>query len=456
MSLNRWTCIQQYLFLVLIVASTSAAADPEYKKDTSIFFGNGILTTEEAAISNLRSLRGLLISEINDPELESQLTFDIAYNHSGLDDGQGTIRSAIEDLLEAGIQIEGLDLVQHWRAVSGIAQETSETFTDALVQIVSEGLADIAENIVLAQNPAVQEHIDKYNQLLGECKRVVVVAHSQGNLYANVANLGIEPTLADGFGIVSVANPDNMVGNGTEPYTTLYKDLVIAAVELLYNSANPNVRNYGVLEIPDPFHGHDFVENYLDTSRPAKEKIINDLVGMIEQVQDFDNIDYCGWLAFYASTNTLFREPYDKVFDEQDNVSSETWDLVWDAVSTNTLRLEFRTTLSGWQQVFQRDYRERFAYYHTGSEDELDQQTPYFWFFNDAFSSRKRYSIEIQPHDINNGIPYGYQEYRIIVDNKVIDQFAIDYDQVNWNPAKTSLPIAEELYPGSIPIIPTP
>ncbi len=68
---------------------------------------------------------------------------------------------------------------------------------DRIIEIAKE-----VDAAVVSANPSVQEHIVLYNKYLSEDKMVVLVAHSQGNLYGNIAYLGIDPQYIDGFGIV--------------------------------------------------------------------------------------------------------------------------------------------------------------------------------------------------------------------------------------------------------------
>ncbi|MDR4507492.1 MAG: hypothetical protein MRJ65_04515 [Candidatus Brocadiaceae bacterium] len=85
-------------------------------------------------------------------------------------------------------------------------------------------IANIVDAAVVSASPPVQEHIEQYNTYLGEGRKMVLVAHSQGNLYGNIAYLGIDPQYIKGFGMVSVANPDDYVAGG-DPYTTIEEDL---------------------------------------------------------------------------------------------------------------------------------------------------------------------------------------------------------------------------------------
>ena len=95
----------------------------------------------------------------------------------------------------------------------------------------------------------MQEHIAVYDLYLREGEVVVLVAHSQGNLYGYIAYRGIDPQYINGFGIVSVATPANDITvNEPWPYTTIDEDQIIATIQsfppsttqiFLFFSANP-------------------------------------------------------------------------------------------------------------------------------------------------------------------------------------------------------------------------
>ena len=278
-----------------------------------------------------------------------------------------------------------------------------------------------------------------YNRLLLECKRVIVVAHSQGNFYANMAAGGIDPNLADSFRIVSVANPASFV-EGDGPYTTIEEDRVIA---LIPGSMHTNVDNYDSDESYSPWLGHYFVENYLSPDHLAEFKIVTEIINEITDVIDDDNTDYCGWPARYGTSIAVFREPFDMA--EFDGVlDSQLWDkVVWPAVLRNEIIVEYRLGRSGsWTALTQSGLR-----LFTGSSwatyeaDRFPNSIAPWVFFNDQYSIGTHSmdsTVEVQPDDVNFGVTKGLQQFRIILDNKVIDQFTVDYHLSPWSPVRTS------------------
>lgn len=205
---TRMLQVALYSYLSLLPVSW-AYGDPSYPKGTIVFYGNGVFTTATQAEFSRVELEKRVFRELGNSGTKSLLTFKVAYNRTH------EATHGLLDVLEAFIQARQSFSIHFWHWLAGL-----DTFGDPGFQAIMYPLmAELAEKAALQSNANVQEHVDKYNELLLECKRVVVVAHSQGNFYANTAATGIEPSLANAFGIVSVANPASLVAG---PYTTLF------------------------------------------------------------------------------------------------------------------------------------------------------------------------------------------------------------------------------------------
>ena len=99
-----------------------------------------------------------------------KVSWDISYNPT---DG-------LYDLFEAARQSAGLAWTAFWRSLGGL---------DLLPGFLQDELRKIATKFDedrIKSYPSIQEHVKKYNKDLCEGKKVVVVAHSQGNLFANI------------------------------------------------------------------------------------------------------------------------------------------------------------------------------------------------------------------------------------------------------------------------------
>lgn len=449
-----------YLFsLCGLIITQNLQAEPLYPKDTVIYYGNGVLTLLYDADIDRTYLRQKLQPTLTANGLTNYIKFKTAYNPTALKYINGTpnLGLGLLDIFEAVIQYLQLSSSEFWDHLKGSEPIPSVNKLFWLQQIAN-ATPDVIDDSILFLNPAVREHIDTYNAALKECKRVVVVAHSQGNLFANMAYLDIEATLLEAFGIVSVASPYGSVADDG-PYTIIEEDKVITN---LPTSQSANVKNY-VSDNYEPWHGHAFVGNYLADLHPAKEKIFEDIVDVIETLNSFNNSDYCGWPATYGYDYGLVREPYDKHLDSSGTYwESEIWDEVWQAARNNNLEVQYRLGRFGdWSTLNLRNLRTDYNYYHAGEgQPDAYQLTPFVYIDNGLPASASRFSkiIEVQPKDVDtgSGVPFGVQQYRLVIDGKVIDQFTLDYDQPAWLNPKTSRPIIDPLINGSNLIIAIP
>ena len=254
------------LLLVFNISEGHSADQRLCQKGIYVFFGNGVWNDKEAADSSRLLLTMRLESAVAGTDLEGVITYGTSHNPS-----EGTLK----DLLETFEQNAQTDMSQFWRFLAGL---------DPMPDFLQDKLKEIANSVdeaIVSANPAVQQHIEKYNKFLSEGNKVVVVAHSQGNLFANIAYLGIDSQYSEGFGIVSVGNPDNYVAGGG-PYTTLDEDIIIGSVP---GSLPANLDNFFLINLSD-LTGHTFAKSYMASNHDAEAKILGDVVSTI------DNLNY--------------------------------------------------------------------------------------------------------------------------------------------------------------------
>lgn len=234
-----------------------------------VFFGNGVWNDKEQAEYSRRLLTRLLESHVAGTDLDGKINYSTAHNPS-----QGTLL----DLLETFEQNIQTNFTQFWRALAGL---------DPMPDFLQDKLKEIANTVdqsIVQLNPAVMDHVGKYNKLLSEGNKVVVVAHSQGNLFANIAYGGIPVDYKNGFGIVSVGNPDDYVA-GRGEYTTIDEDIIIGSVP---RSLNANLDNFFGINWRD-LTGHMFGKSYMASGHPAQTKILDDTVQTINRLAGLAN-----------------------------------------------------------------------------------------------------------------------------------------------------------------------
>lgn len=234
-------------------------------KFINVIFGNGVYNTFEDADLSKELLKNRLVPKLSALNLGNLVIFNVAHNPT---------LAVINDLLEAFTQNQQTDTIQFWKYLAGL---------DLMPDYLQHKLKFLSSNIsasIIEANPAVQEHIEIYNGLLCGGNKVVVVAHSQGNMFANLAFEGLNPDVADGFGIVSVANPDSYVAGGG-PYTTIVEDIVIFVIPFALPA---NLNNFGGTN-PADWSGHEFGASYMAAGKPAESKILEDIETTITSLE---------------------------------------------------------------------------------------------------------------------------------------------------------------------------
>ena len=125
----------------------------------------------------------------------------------------------------------------------------------------------------------LQKHMSEYQSKIESCHRLLIVAHSQGNFYANQAwdrlySNNIGPYQLRNFsnvGLLSVASPANHVGdwlltpddqNSITSHVTLSNDWIINAVRIFgYNALPSNQKNSNT---DLDWKHHSFIDSYLN------------------------------------------------------------------------------------------------------------------------------------------------------------------------------------------------
>ena len=156
---------------------------------------------------------------------------------------------------------------------------------DALAERLGSPFRGECLNFTLAYNftfvpltfdPAVVDaHVAMYRAELALGNKVLLVAHSNGNVYADQAYGRLSPVERTSVGVVAVATPLGSVpGNG--PYVTLVEDKFLQG---LPGHLPPNTTNTGG-ECPEVLGCHAFVDVYLDgvASGPRIVQAVGDTI----------------------------------------------------------------------------------------------------------------------------------------------------------------------------------
>jgi len=253
----------------MLLAATCHASICD-QKDTVIFFGNGIKAVESSANKSKDLLKERLQVSLPSEEFEL-LDFKLSYNRTG---------GAIRDLFESTIQSLTLDASRFWRILWG-HEFMPDWFAEKLLI-----LETIFDKSSLLTSDSLDDHVSAYTAKIAEGKKVLLVAHSQGVFFGNLAYNLLDGGERQSFAMVAVANTDSdVLGDNSPdaPYTTLENDKVIQAIitaKILLPS-KPMAPNTVNLEESDDFLHHRFITTYMAPGSNSSGQVVADILAAL-------------------------------------------------------------------------------------------------------------------------------------------------------------------------------
>lgn len=281
---------------------------------TDIYFGNGVWNTPTQASKSVEVLRKFMQINYNarldrNKEGETYL-FKLVYNPS-----RGTIEDLLEtfwQLKESGQISEGYFMAK-WNLLT--ADRGPDELRKAINRVAATSTVDVNRMYNTYNNTSFSKKHD-----------VLLVAHSQGNLFGNKIYTMLTDTQKKKFRMVSVGTPANhvMKPDQTAPYVTAKDDFVINRVS---GALTGNVDGFG----------HTFIGTYLSSSFEARTQIAlyvknayDDLMqttscivyeAVYMKIYDVDTLEV------YAFTTNTFPRYHDLL----DTIALETYDATRDS-----------------------------------------------------------------------------------------------------------------------------
>lgn len=207
-----------FMLLILLVTTVFANID-EYKTD--IYFGNGVWNSPESAEDSRYHLQEKIKQEIIKDDEKLAKKYGKVYLSYNWEQG------AMADLLETYYQLKEAGQVNelHFFAVV-------YAITRGNLKFSAQATARLMESLPLAKEPEqnnVDEMIQKYYETsFSKSHRVLLVSHSQGNLFANRVYDAIKPSeYKEYFANIQVATPAEEVLAINGNYITLFGDPII-------------------------------------------------------------------------------------------------------------------------------------------------------------------------------------------------------------------------------------
>jgi hypothetical protein len=236
---------------------------------TAIFFVNGVTTTLDEARLNAGKLELEFLNRLPtmSPAIQANChVFLLNYNPTA---------GEVNDFLEATQQQLGITPTTFWLGLEGLG-----VFTPPLIRDALQGpMTDVSQ----IDSATIERHAATYREQIASpfCRRVLVVPHSQGNLYTNAAYdlvFNQPPTPPVGaLKIVGVATPALAVG-GNGLYRTSSTDVLINAIRLIRSQTLPSNTNWGVSPLllsPSYSGGHSLI-GYLSAD-PSRTQVLSDI-----------------------------------------------------------------------------------------------------------------------------------------------------------------------------------
>lgn len=239
----------------LAAATALAWGASAFAAPSAVVYVNGINNTFDDAVASMQ----LLKSGMKDRQLDQGYVYGNAYNASN---------GFFADLKQVFGQKkqESQGARDFWLMVDGGAQPgwMSQAVVDGYVKALSseQKMTELAD------------HLAMYRRYLGEQRKVVMVAHSQGNLYANIEqNLLVSgPERAQGrVTTVGVASPAQYLLPQSS-YVTSSWDQVINGLRLV-KPVLPSNASIGFHPLSDVM-GHSFARIYINRSYATAGQIL--------------------------------------------------------------------------------------------------------------------------------------------------------------------------------------
>lgn len=254
-----------------------------YAVNLAVVYGNGMFRTHAQADKDLEYMRPMIAKRLgHDP---FAIVFDLAYNQN---------EQWLQQLWQVAKQREVMT-VSHYLRILSHAAEAPDWLGEELGAIAAE--VDLTAFI---DDANLDAHVQTYRDHLRKGRKVVLLAHSQGNLYANAAyrrlfETSLKTPGQGSFGVVGVASPAAEVAGWRpklcEPlgcYTTFREDAVITVARALApDTLDANLSGLsGDPWSTDPLW-HGLRDAYLrgDASR---ERILSHVKAFVDEFEDLD------------------------------------------------------------------------------------------------------------------------------------------------------------------------
>jgi len=260
----------------------------ESDKKTAVYFANDILTDPDDADDMAIRMRIAYKTQFESLHENSTYDFLKAYNYS---DGALTdITQAIQQEMDEE-EADGVSGYQIYQLISSglnhdairavlevyITPSSLAIFTDDFIESLGSSMTQATVESIADRLIVKSQHVSLYEADLLSGKRVIILPHSQGNLFTNDAVASVksrQPDRAGSIDYFGVANPAALTVNNAS-YVTADDDRVISGLSLIEDVLPSNLDNAPAI-VGDfrTISNHLFAEDYFD-NRLASRGVID-------------------------------------------------------------------------------------------------------------------------------------------------------------------------------------
>ncbi len=261
-------------------------------KGYTVGFFNGVWNDELGAQNGMQSLKAMIGSSFRDEPVQ----YETFYNHTGSAVGATFMQDIAEVFIQRAREIDSSGtLEQRWELLWEAVFDSDQTTWDRLVSSISNAgsvLSALYTDIVsksaagwslLLSNPPTSvdsaTHRGRLDTLTLQGQKLLLVAHSQGNLFVNPAyDFAASKAPRSSLAAYHIA-PASSTLRGSHRLADI--DLVINALRLEGLSTIPPINLNLPVNLLADASGHQLVATYLDSRRPGRATIKTDMEGAL-------------------------------------------------------------------------------------------------------------------------------------------------------------------------------
>lgn len=276
------------LMPIALVATSSAWATPASLCDAkgyTVGFFNGVwnTNTQDGALGSLHALKAVAGTTHHSEPVD----YELFYNHTGSTVGATSAQDIAEVFIQRAAEFDqsgelGQRFEYLWEAVSeghpsffeklAKAHAADARFFEALqTYVMTHAMAGAASAV--SHPPTAADHAEhraRLDTLAAEGQKLLLIGHSQGNLFLNAAFDHVKPKIgASSVAVVHIA-PASILLNG--PYVLADIDVVINGLRIQGQGSVPPSNISLPLSAQD-LSGHTLLGTYLDPMRSARASI---------------------------------------------------------------------------------------------------------------------------------------------------------------------------------------